>query len=69
MRTKKVKSSVELIQERPKNTDRWSEDGQIFFHFGKGYGLTPGLRTVCLGTEEEIKKQFADIHRDSDHKS
>ncbi len=48
---------------RSKNTDRWSEDGQIFFHYGKGYGLTKRLQTVCRGTEEEIKKQFAEANQ------
>lgn len=36
--------------------DFWSEDGQVFFHYGKGYGLTKELRTICLGSEEDIKR-------------
>ena len=36
--------------------DYWSECGQIFFTGGHGYGLTPQLRTICLGKEEDIKK-------------
>jgi len=36
--------------------DYWSECGQIFFHYGKGYGLTDSLQTVCLGKEEDILK-------------
>ena len=36
--------------------DYWSEDGQILFYSGKGYGLTDGLQTVCLGNEDDIKK-------------
>lgn len=38
--------------------DYWSDYGQIFFHYGKGYGLTPELKTICLGREEDIKKFF-----------
>ena len=45
-----------------KNTDRWDYDNQIFFHYGNGYGLTTGLRTVCLGTEEDVKKRFPDFY-------
>ena len=36
--------------------DYWSECGQIFFYSGKGYGLTDRLQTVCLGSEDDIKK-------------
>ena len=36
--------------------DRWSDDGSIFWHFGKGWALTPSLRTVCIGTKEEYEK-------------
>jgi len=38
--------------------DYWSDCGQIFFHYGKDYGLTPDLRSICLGEEEDIKKIF-----------
>ena len=38
--------------------DHWSECGQIFFHYGKGYGLTDILQTICLGNEEDIKRFF-----------
>lgn len=36
--------------------DYWSECEQIFFHYGKGYGLTEALETVCLGKEEDLLK-------------
>ena len=36
--------------------DHWSECGQVLFCNGKGYGLTPELRTICLGNEDDIKK-------------
>lgn len=42
--------------------DYWSKDGQIFYHYGKGYGLSLNLRTVCIGTEEEVKKKFVDVY-------
>ncbi len=44
-------------QKEPK--DHWSEDVQVFFCEGKGYGLTEGLRTICLGSENDIKKFFS----------
>lgn len=36
--------------------DYWSKCGQIFFHYGKGYGLTDSLQTICLGNEDDIRK-------------
>jgi hypothetical protein len=36
--------------------DYWSECGQAFFHYGKGYGLTETLETICLSNEDDIKK-------------
>lgn len=36
--------------------DYWSECNQIFFHYGKGYGLTDTLQTICLGNEDDIRK-------------
>ena len=35
--------------------DHWSEDGQIFYTYGKGYGLNQKLETICLGLEEDIE--------------
>ena len=35
--------------------DHWDESGQIFFHYGNGYGVTENLQNVCLGSEESIK--------------
>ncbi|MFC1943751.1 hypothetical protein ACFLWO_04170 [Chloroflexota bacterium] len=32
----------------------WSDDEQICFVDGKGYGLTPELRPICLGDEQDI---------------
>ncbi len=41
----------------------WSEGGQIFFLYGKAFGVIihgteypKELKTVCIGTEEEILK-------------
>ncbi len=34
--------------------DYWSECGQICFVDGKGYGLTPELKSICLGDEQDI---------------
>lgn len=36
--------------------DYWSGCGQIFFHYGKGYGLTDILQIICLGNEDDIRK-------------
>jgi len=33
-----------------KTRDYWSEGGQIFFHYGKAYGVAPDLTTACLGS-------------------
>ncbi|MBL7125143.1 MAG: hypothetical protein ISS51_03495 [Dehalococcoidales bacterium] len=38
--------------------DYWSECGQVYFHYGRGYGLVDNLRTICLGKEGDIKKFF-----------
>ncbi len=32
----------------------WSDDGQICFIDGKGYGLTSELKSICLGDEQDI---------------
>ena len=40
--------------------DYWSECGQIFFHYGTGYGITPELKTISLGKEEDIQKALND---------
>jgi hypothetical protein len=39
--------------------DHWSEDGQIFYTYGKGYGLNEKLDTIYLGLEEDIEKYLA----------
>jgi hypothetical protein len=38
--------------------NHWSEDGQIYFCDGKGYGITDTLQTICLGSEEDIDRYF-----------
>jgi hypothetical protein len=43
-----------IIQEKEYHS-YWSEDGQIYFCDGKGYGLTDSLHTICLGSEKDIK--------------
>jgi hypothetical protein len=39
--------------------NHWSEDGQIFYIYGKGYGLNEKLETICLGLEADIVKYLA----------
>ena len=38
--------------------DYWSDCGQVFFHYRRGYGLTDTLRIICLGNEDDITKFF-----------
>ncbi len=38
--------------------DYWSDCVHIYFHYGKGYGVTEKLQNICLGKEEDIKKFF-----------
>ena len=38
--------------------DYWSEDGQIFFCDGVGFGVTGDLRTIPLGYEDDILEAF-----------
>ena len=44
-----------VARQRGEGKDYWSEDGQIFFAGGKGYGLTEKLSTICLGDEADIQ--------------
>lgn len=46
-----------MIQEK-RRRDHWSEDDQVFYTHGKGYGLTDTLQTICLGSEEDIEECF-----------
>lgn len=34
----------------------WSPGGQIQYLDGYAYSINPALKTVCLGTEEEVRK-------------
>ncbi len=36
--------------------DYWSDCGQVYFNYGKGYGLAENLHSVCLGEEECINR-------------
>jgi hypothetical protein len=35
--------------------DHWSECGQIFFTHGKAFGISPNLRTIYIGQENDIE--------------
>lgn len=39
-------------------SQRWDDTGQVFYIDGWGYGLSPNLRTICIGKEEDIIKQY-----------
>ncbi len=41
---------------------RWILNDSVCIIDDKGYALTPNLRTVCIGTEEEIIKRDNDEH-------
>jgi len=41
---------------REMEKDYWSQDGQIFFTGGQGFGLKANLETICLGTEADINE-------------
>jgi hypothetical protein len=45
-----------MSEEKP--NDHWSECGQVFFHYGVGYGITKDLKNIPLGSEEDIKHNF-----------
>lgn len=56
----KVKAEM-TTKEKPADRqprDYWSDDGQIFFTGGKGYGLTKELQTILLGCEADILEAF-----------
>jgi hypothetical protein len=40
------------------NKSYWSECGQVFFCDGRGYGLIDKLRSINIGSEDDIKKAF-----------
>lgn len=50
----------------------WSENGRVFFCGGYGWGIREvgsgnirDLKSVCLGTEADVKKQLRDGVRNS----
>jgi len=45
-----------MKDDKPK--DHWSECGQVFFHYGMGYGLSKDLKNLSLGSEEDINYYF-----------
>jgi hypothetical protein len=45
-----------MKDDKPK--DNWSECGQVFFHYGVGYGITKDLKNIYLGSEEDINHYF-----------
>ena len=50
--------------------DYWSDCGQIFFHYSRGYGLTDTLRPICLGCETDIMKYLntGEVNKNSNPK-
>jgi hypothetical protein len=47
-----------MKNKRKENRDHWSNCSQVYFTYGKGYGLTNELQTICLGDETEIYRFF-----------
>ncbi len=39
--------------------DFWSDDGQVFFTDGRGYGVAPNGSTVDIGKQSDILEAFA----------
>ena len=54
-------------KQRTEPIDHWSDCGQVFFHYGKGYALTEDLRSICLGREEDILKAFETGRTNENH--
>jgi hypothetical protein len=44
--------------ETKQTREYWVADGQICIVDGWGYAVSPGGRTYCVGTEEDIKKEI-----------
>ena len=44
----------------PGPKDYWTKDGNFFIHYGKKYGVTKNLGTVCLGTATETSPDGAE---------
>ncbi|MFC1944616.1 hypothetical protein ACFLX5_03900 [Chloroflexota bacterium] len=42
--------------ERNAGRDYWSHCGQVFFHYGTAYGLTDRLKTVRLGSADDVQE-------------
>ena len=38
----------------------WSKCGQVCYIDGKAWGVTEKLQRICLGDEQDIKKQLAE---------
>lgn len=43
--------------------DGWSPTGQVFIHYGKGYCVTPDLRTVCIGLVDADGKPLEKVFK------
>ena len=51
---------------RENHRDYWSQDGQVFFTGGKGWGLTSSLRSIPLGPEDKVLEILKTGKVDSD---
>ncbi len=50
---------------KPKTKDeiqpaRWSEGNQVLFLGGKAFGVSPHLKTICIGDEKDILTALED---------
>ena len=50
---------VFIDEKKRQDTDRWSDDGEIFFTGGRGYAIASNGATVDIGAEVDILKAFA----------
>jgi len=53
------------MEKKRKQSDHWSDCGQIFFTGDKAFAVTPNLRTICLGTEYGVR-EFLDTEKIDD---
>lgn len=49
--------NIQTVKSEPakKQSDHWSDCGQIFYTAGKAFGIASNLRTICLGTKSGVQ--------------
>jgi hypothetical protein len=44
-----------------KQSDQWSECGQVFFTGGKAFGIASNLKTICVGDKNAVQGFFENV--------